>query len=327
MLSRKTSTNRSVAGGDSEERAQPAATDRQLAIEIRPGRTLLVLIALIVLLIAGNAISLLVQPLLEAGDRGGLLELAYRFDFDRENTVPAWLSSLGLLAAGVLLLFTAHATGQRRQSGALAWALLGLAFAYLALDESIFLHELLISPVRRVLHAGGAFYFAWVIPAFAVVAVFGLRYVPFLLRLPRRTRWLFVASAVLYVGGALGMELIGGALAEQDGLKSARYLSVMTLEESLEMLGVALFIFSLLDHLRREFGRGRLRFVLLEHSQSSNAVPSNFSTDAAPDERSLHRQFNELLELAANGRTGDDARHAETVVGSHGDHDNTVGAT
>jgi hypothetical protein len=45
------------------------------------------------------------------------------------------------------------------------------------------------------------------------------------------------------------MELVGGACAEAYGFDSLRYLAAMTVEESLEMFGAALFLYALLKRL------------------------------------------------------------------------------
>src|SRR5687768_9580440 len=52
-------------------------------------------------------------------------------------------------------------------------------------------------------------------------------------------------------GGALGMELVGGFLTDTGGQATLAYLDATTTEESLEMLGVVIFIYALLDYIRR----------------------------------------------------------------------------
>lgn len=78
------------------------------------------------------------------------------------------------------------------------------------------------------------------------VAVF---FIPFLLHLPRRCRVLFVLAASLYLGGALGVERWTDRFAEQDLLDTLEYNLWTTVEESLEMLGVVLFIYTLLAYM------------------------------------------------------------------------------
>jgi hypothetical protein len=223
-------------------------------LELRPGRLLAWWLILTAVLVICGTVSRVLRPRLARLEHGIFLELAARFDLDGESTVVTWFSSLGLAAASLLLLCVAGV--QRQKSDGDVWPrmLLGWLFAFLALDESISLHELLINPLRRYLGANGMLYFTWVVPGFLAVFFLGLAYLRFLLRLPRHTARLFIASAAAYLGGALGLELVGGALAEQEGLRGPRYSVAMTLEETLEMVGIGLFLYSLLDYARSNFG-------------------------------------------------------------------------
>jgi hypothetical protein len=132
---------------------------------------------------------------------------------------------------------------------AIHWLALAAIIVYLSLDEAANLHEMLIVPLRRRLDTHGILYFAWVLPGGVAVAAFGLTYLRFLLHLDQPTRRRFLISAAMYLGGALGMELVGGALAEAHSLDSLLYIAAMTIEESLEMFGAAFFAYTLLTYL------------------------------------------------------------------------------
>ena len=77
------------------------------------------------------------------------------------------------------------------------------------------------------------------------VGAVGLAYLPFLARLRRRTAVLFVIAGLVYVGGAVGVERWTG-----DDVNSLEYNMWTTLEEGLEMFGVILMIYAVLDHMR-----------------------------------------------------------------------------
>jgi hypothetical protein len=49
------------------------------------------------------------------------------------------------------------------------------------------------------------------------------------------------------MGGAIGVEMLGGYLAYITGMGNVSYLIVTTLEESLEMLGIVVFIHGLIS--------------------------------------------------------------------------------
>jgi hypothetical protein len=61
-----------------------------------------------------------------------------------------------------------------------------------------------------------------------------------------------VSAAAVYVGGALGMEMVCGYMFVEYGEQSLAYLAAMTLEETMEMTGMVIFLYALLDFLRRE---------------------------------------------------------------------------
>ena len=79
-------------------------------------------------------------------------------------------------------------------------------------------------------------------------------YAKFLLDLPSRTRVLFISSGILFVTGAIGFELIGGWYADKHGTGNITYALITTCEELLEMLGIALFIYTLLKYIVDTFG-------------------------------------------------------------------------
>lgn len=201
----------------------------------------------------------------------GLIRLFY---VDYENNIPSYFSaSLLLLAALLLALITALKKAAHAAYG-FQWALLSFTFLYMAIDEAASIHELLIGPMRGLLgqQAGGIFFFAWVIPGIAVAMVFGLSYLKFLLHLPAKTRGRFVIAATLYLGGAIGMELIGGRYADLHGMENLAYSMTATVEESLEMAGVIVFIYTLLNYIADNYQEIRLRLDNFEESSKSLAA-------------------------------------------------------
>src|SRR5262249_30916640 len=129
------------------------------------------------------------------------------------------------------------------------WRGLCGVFAFLAVDELAQIHEGLTGPVRTLLHTSGALFFAWVVPYLGVVIVLSLVYLRFWLAMPARLRALTAIAAVLYVGGALGMEMVDGLYLEAHQQKAnLTYGLLTTCEETLEMLGASLFLVALLEH-------------------------------------------------------------------------------
>lgn len=171
----------------------------------------------------------------------------YIFDLSSEQNVPTWFAVMQLAMASALCLVVARV---ERQNGshARSWLALAVLMAYLSLDEATDLHGLwreLTPDLNLRSEASG---FDWVVPGLVIVFLVGLYFLRWLFSLPTRTRnYLFVAGAV-YVMGGLGLEAVG-ALVGGDNFQGVVYGLVATAEETLEMVGILIFIFALLRHL------------------------------------------------------------------------------
>lgn len=170
------------------------------------------------------------------------------FNISGEANVAAWFSSFTLAICAALLLGIALANKKVGASYTGHWMGLAAGFLYMSVDETAQIHEILIVPVRTALNTSGIFRYAWVIPGIAIVLVVAALYFPFLLRLPSRTRGLFLLAGALYLSGALGMELVSGYVAEYMGDQVIVRGLVATLEEILEHAGVIVFIYALMSY-------------------------------------------------------------------------------
>ena len=173
-------------------------------------------------------------------------------DLGCEHNVPSLFSGL-LIALGGLLA-AAAAKGERKNGRPFwAWAGLAVLLLFLAADEWLAFHEHLIKPLQKALNTRGPLLFAWVIPYGALTACFVAVYARFLSRLPRVTSRLFIAAGGVYVAGAMGCELLGGLIQESLGRDSIAFAAEVLVEETLEMSGMALFVYALAAHLERTF--------------------------------------------------------------------------
>lgn len=189
----------------------------------------------------------------------GLVRL---FNVGTELNFPAFFSMFLLVFAAFLLAVITTLEKKRSASQLVHWRVLAFGFLLMAVDETVSLHEMLVAPTRNMLGDGnlGAFYFAWVIPGIAIVLVLALYFLKFLLQLPAKTRFTFLAAATIYLGGAIGFELIGGRYAELHGSNNLTYNMISTVEESLEMAGVIIFIRALLLYIAGNHKEVRFQF-------------------------------------------------------------------
>ena len=86
----------------------------------------------------------------------------------------------------------------------------------------------------------------WTTFGAAIVAVLGLAYLPFLRALPSRIRVLFIVAAVIYVGGAVGVERATDWYDVHNLLDTLAYNLWTAVEETMEMADVIVFIYTLL---------------------------------------------------------------------------------
>ncbi len=174
-----------------------------------------------------------------------------QFDLDSERNLATYFSAAVLLTLAGLLVAIGRIEHRRGSRDAGYWFLLAAALLYVSIDEATGLHGGVTGPLRETFGLSGVFYFAWVIPATIDLAVFGIVCIRFFLRLDTRTRRLFTLSALLYVGGALGMELVGGYYFDAHGGENPVYSAIVTVEETLEIAGMLVFLYALLDRVRR----------------------------------------------------------------------------
>lgn len=102
--------------------------------------------------------------------------------------------------------------------------------------------------------------FTWLLPAAAAVSAVALAYTRFLLALPRRTSRLFVLSGAMYLGGSMGMEIVGARHISLWGLDNLVFVAIVTIEETLEMGGIALFLLAVVKYAASDIGVIRVRF-------------------------------------------------------------------
>jgi hypothetical protein len=174
-----------------------------------------------------TVISILIKFLAYYSGDDSLFGLVRQFDLNGEANIPSWYQATSLLLCSILLAAIASTKKADGDSYARHWIALSIIFLYLAIDEAAQLHEMLTVPLRSAFHPSGFFYYVWVIPLGAFVLIFVLAYLRFLAHLPAKTRLLFIIAGAIYVGGALGMEMVAGYLRSLYGIPKVGPLYAM----------------------------------------------------------------------------------------------------
>ena len=229
-----------------------------MEIRIEPGRFALALMLVAIVLLIAHVTGAIASHGFHHQQVFGLVD---SFDMNVENNVPTFFSAFILVTSAVLLtVITSQSTADRYAGH---WKWLVIIFAFMAIDEDASLHELLIEPVRDLLPVAGPLYFAWVIPYGLAVLVIGVLYLRFVWSLTARTRGLFIGAGSLYLAGALGFESVGGWYFSLHGeMEDLSYSLLVAAEEFLEMSGIILFIYALLDYLRDRLAGEPLRIFM-----------------------------------------------------------------
>ena len=175
------------------------------------------------------------------------------FDLDEEESLGTWFSTLILFIAGLFSLFQARFPGTPGDRWHFCWWLLGIGFFVLSLDEVAGFHEF-VNTVVEDTH--------WTTYGAILVVLTAAALMPFILSLPPTTRWMFLLSGGIYVGGAIGVEWATIWHQDNDQLDTLGYNLWTAVEEGMEMLGVILYIYALLTHIadNREGARLQLEF-------------------------------------------------------------------
>jgi hypothetical protein len=173
------------------------------------------------------------------------------FNLDREMNLPTWYSALMLAFCALLLRVIALGKKTQQERYFRHWNFLSMLFLFLAVDEVAQIHEIfIIKDISRMLP--GIFYSVWVIPYGIALIIFAQKYWKFTRDLPNQTRFHFILAAILYIGGALGMEMVGSYWTDLEGQQNLIYALMATLEEVMEMMGIIVLIYGLLTYIKRE---------------------------------------------------------------------------
>jgi len=182
---------------------------------------------------------------------------------DAENNAPTYFSVV-LMVLNALLLASLAVRAQLSHCAMYPyWAGMSLGFFCMGFDEAFEIHERFMKPMRKLIGEDdlGVFYFSWVIPALILVGCLGMLFWRFLATIRKTTRIRLLIAATLYLGGAIGVEMLGGWYVERNNQANVGYLLIVSLEEGLEMAGLIALFWTALRHHQEEYGSLRLQFA------------------------------------------------------------------
>lgn len=171
------------------------------------------------------------------------------FNMDKEVNIPTLYSCILLVMCSLLIKLIAKETKKEHPITASKWELLSWIFLFLAIDEGLQIHEAFIIPSLKPLMPA-ALTVIWIIPYGILVVFLAFYFLQLIMGLPKRVRNLSILSALIYISGAIGFEIIGSFLVRTSTIRlhGISYGLISTTEESLEMIGLLIFIYALMSY-------------------------------------------------------------------------------
>jgi hypothetical protein len=213
--------------------------NKPLAINLDAKRTTIILTAIMSVLVAIHVLAMQANFNESLGLKKAL-DFEYWqvaiFDLDEEESFGTWFSTAILLFSSVLLFFVADCLRSAADSMYRWWTILGLGFGLMSIDEVVGLHELFNTLYEDV---------PWTTAGFFLFVLAGFCFLPFLWHYRWRTSGLFMVAGAIFASGAIGIERYSGT-----DINSLGYNMLTGLEEGLEMSGVIIVIYTLLDFIR-----------------------------------------------------------------------------
>lgn len=218
-------------------------------LKIRPKQIFYYLLAIILVMLVFSILSSIIKVL---NIENGVVKIFHLFNFDGESNLPTYYSGITLLFSSLMLFIIAIKFKNTDQY--YYWLGLSLIFVFISFDELSQIHERISFLLQNLLHTSGILFFAWIIPYSLLLFIVGVLYIKFLFRLPKETLKLFIISTLIFIGGVLSLEMVEGYFADLYGYDTIFHHVATTLEELLEMIGVAVFIYALLDYIKNQIG-------------------------------------------------------------------------
>jgi hypothetical protein len=223
----------------------------EIEIIVKPGKVAKILLSIITVLLAGQFLFLFTRFIYGYS----YYHLFQIFNFDEEGNLPTFYSTFALILAAVLLFVIGTIKSYLKEKGKGYWIFLGILFLLMAYDEAAQFHEMFNEYFWESPNLPTWLGFGWVIPFSALTLIIGAFFIRFLISLPKSISRLFILAGIIFIAGAIGMELPGAYLwFNTGGFNSLWYNLAATIEELLEMLGIVIFIYAILKYLKMQYG-------------------------------------------------------------------------
>ena len=226
-------------------------------IRIPPKTALILLLAASAMLAVLHTISLS----LDHWSSNAVTELLVeKFSLEREANFPTYFSSMLLAMSSITFGFIAIGVRHGEEPSSWRhWMGLCLIFQFLSLDEATQIHEKLDTEIIWAsIETSGLLAWPWVIIYMGLVLTFGAIYFRFWLQLPRRFQIAYAACAAVYVGSALGFEMLEAREYTSNGGPNLAFVVLTSIEECCEMIAISFLVSTNLTYIALHFSELRI---------------------------------------------------------------------
>lgn len=222
-------------------------TKQDLTMKLSIKKLCIVLLGVIVCFFLGHyTVFYTVFSIMHSTGYNDLYGITSLLSLNSEMSFSTWYSSLMLLVCALLLWIIYQDKASAKDRFRFHWFFLALIFLFLSADEACSIHEKLSSFIRNQVINYGLKYGEWTALYLVLLVIFLGSYLKFLKHLPGRFTMLFICAGATFVGGAVGMEIVGASYLTIEGTRDLTYYIITGVEDVFEMLGVLLFVRALL---------------------------------------------------------------------------------
>ena len=171
------------------------------------------------------------------------------FHLDTNSTISTYFLTTVLTTSSMMLGMIGVIARKKRDPYSIHWMGLAIITLIVAIDEVIDLHERLKMIFLIYANADIQRYLTWITSVFAFVAA--VLFIRFMLHLSSADRTALLLAAILFLGGAVGMDFINGRYFSLYGELTLMYGLLSIIESGLEMFGSVVLFYALLNYMSR----------------------------------------------------------------------------
>ncbi len=227
-------------------------------IMFKPGKVALYLEGFTLLLALISVAGQMLRYLSFYDEAFGLIPLT---NISRALSIPTIYTVLLLFISSLLLALISILKHSRKDKFRWQWSFLSFMFFYMSLNKGTLVHSLVTRPVRKFLRINFPDLPRSTLDVTVVFLILVLVcfYIKFIIDLPKRTKLLILLSLAVYLMGFRVINAMAAGFADVYGKDNLNYNLIVTLKKVVEISGIVLGIYTIMDFLEKNFPKIHLK--------------------------------------------------------------------